>query len=354
MSIKILDAVRYYNANPDAKSKPDCVIRALSMAYDMDYKDVKKELREIMKGMNLDVWNIRLVFEVFIKDHGVKDTVKIKEDITVGEFMESHPTGTYIIRCQDRPITRGSKSGHLVAMVDGDIYDSWDCTRYYLDYYYLVDGDTSVISAIDTNKLYELIKEEIEEYGNKLIKKAGISEYKFEETSKYLKEQSIIVYYNFKVTEYLPRTVDNPRSFKFVYNFNPRYSNDKTLQIIENVTKNYLNKYIGRFKHDWKEGLEADALTGDYPDLYRNRDWDAELIHKLPQWARNSVISMQYNPEGKRYGTYMYDVEIKALRGDPRATDADDTVVFYADDINDLRDQLDTYKKTFHRFGYDY
>ena len=49
---------------------------------------------------------------------------------TVKDFCEEHPKGKYLLKLDD------FIAGHVVTVVDGDYYDSWDSGDEVVDYYY--------------------------------------------------------------------------------------------------------------------------------------------------------------------------------------------------------------------------
>jgi hypothetical protein len=55
-----------------------------------------------------------------------KTRLKKDERITVNEFCIANPVGTYVLKMR----------GHLVAVVDGLFYDSWDCGNKKITEYY--------------------------------------------------------------------------------------------------------------------------------------------------------------------------------------------------------------------------
>lgn len=49
---------------------------------------------------------------------------------TVSDFAADHPKGRYLIR------TDGLTSGHVVTVIDGDYYDTWDSGGEVVEYFY--------------------------------------------------------------------------------------------------------------------------------------------------------------------------------------------------------------------------
>ena len=110
---------KYYNPNPRGASRAgDCVIRALSKAtgetWEVVYIDVA------MAGFRLgdmpssnSVWGEYLVqkgFEVYHLPNFCPQCY------TVYEFCKDHPYGMFVL----------GTGTHVVTVVDGDYYDSWD------------------------------------------------------------------------------------------------------------------------------------------------------------------------------------------------------------------------------------
>jgi hypothetical protein len=46
--------------------------------------------------------------------------------VSVSQFAEEHPTGRYVLACQN----------HVVSVIDGDYYDSWDSGDEIVIYYF--------------------------------------------------------------------------------------------------------------------------------------------------------------------------------------------------------------------------
>lgn len=107
----------HYNPNPCNCNVGDCTIRALTKALNKDWESVYAMLcaygymRHDMPSAN-HVWGECLRqngFERYI----VEDYGKI---YTVKDFCRDNPNGTFVLAIQ----------GHVVTVVDGDHYDTWD------------------------------------------------------------------------------------------------------------------------------------------------------------------------------------------------------------------------------------
>lgn len=109
---------KFYNPNPDKKLVGDCVIRAISKLMGTDWESVYLMLA--MQGYRLHdmpsanhVWGRFLIEKGFTKGI-IPDTCP--ECCTVKQFCTEHPEGAYLL----------ATGSHVVTVVDGDYFDSWD------------------------------------------------------------------------------------------------------------------------------------------------------------------------------------------------------------------------------------
>ena len=105
---------KYYNANVLGNSVNDCVVRAISIAENKSWDETYEELSDIaqMEGILLD----DVDFVENYLDKRYKRACHYSK--TVGEFVEEHKRGTYLITMQ----------GHITVVVEGIVYDTFDCT----------------------------------------------------------------------------------------------------------------------------------------------------------------------------------------------------------------------------------
>ena len=109
---------RRYNANPDHKQVGDCVIRAVSAALGQDWETTYAEIA--LEGYQLcDMPSANHVWGAYLRRRGFTRNIisdECPDCYSVADFCRDHPQGTYIISLQ----------GHVVAVIDGDYYDTWD------------------------------------------------------------------------------------------------------------------------------------------------------------------------------------------------------------------------------------
>lgn len=122
-------AYKFYNPNPTYKepkpgkkpkkwNKIDCTTRALCAITGKSWKDVfYAQVKTALE--NFDMPDSNPVFEKTLDYYsGTRHSYpRGQKRETVKIFAANHPTGKYILNL----------AGHVVAVIDGDYYDVWDC-----------------------------------------------------------------------------------------------------------------------------------------------------------------------------------------------------------------------------------
>ena len=114
---------KYFNAHPKGLLVGDCVKRAITMAAEMDYMDVQRELNRYKRitgarAFNTDYNPHKYVENVLQAKKLSFPAVKGQSRMNGRKFCESYPQGRYIL----------NMAGHWSCCVDGVIYDTWDCS----------------------------------------------------------------------------------------------------------------------------------------------------------------------------------------------------------------------------------
>ena len=108
----------YYNPNPLKLSVGDCTIRAISKVTGMDWKRTYLEL--LVQGYSMyDMPSANRVWGELLKRFGF--TQKLLSDTcpdcyTVKDFCNDFPIGIFVL----------GTGAHVIAVIDGNYYDSWD------------------------------------------------------------------------------------------------------------------------------------------------------------------------------------------------------------------------------------
>lgn len=119
------------NLNPYSLDTGDCVIRALTLALNYNWFMVHDELCFLSRKM-ADMPSSNRVWKTYLINKGYKEEFAqntCPDCLTVERFAKSHPKGRYILstaeyaKARDNLIVTGT---HVVAVIDGDWYDTWD------------------------------------------------------------------------------------------------------------------------------------------------------------------------------------------------------------------------------------
>ena len=106
----------YLNVNPDLIDIGDCVVRAISLASGLDYDVVEDKL--YYTAQLLDCPERCVCCYSFLLDNVLNYAPVECEGLLVGEFADIYNRGTYLVRMD----------GHITCVIDGEIFDTWDCS----------------------------------------------------------------------------------------------------------------------------------------------------------------------------------------------------------------------------------
>lgn len=108
----------YKNPNPKNKVVGDCVVRAISIALDKEWKDTYTAL--CLQGLLLcDMPSSNKVWKTYLQNNGFSIGIipnTCPKCYTVAEFASDNTRGTYIL----------GTGTHTIVVKDGDYYDTWD------------------------------------------------------------------------------------------------------------------------------------------------------------------------------------------------------------------------------------
>lgn len=109
---------KYYNPNPLGKKIGDCVIRAISIVLEKKWEEVYMDIA--MMGLKMcDMPSSNSVWGAYLHENGFKRKIidnTCPNCYTIKDFCYEHPKGVYLLATGE----------HVVAVINGDYYDSWD------------------------------------------------------------------------------------------------------------------------------------------------------------------------------------------------------------------------------------
>ncbi|MGI6771680.1 MAG: hypothetical protein ACOX5Y_04655 [Acholeplasmataceae bacterium] len=108
-----------FNNHPKGLNTSDCVVRAISKAFDNDYLETRRELNRLKRELGFQSYKDTKFLYKHLEDYEriILKAVRGEPRIKGYDFTEMYPKGTYILKM----------AGHISVMIDGVIYDTWDC-----------------------------------------------------------------------------------------------------------------------------------------------------------------------------------------------------------------------------------
>ena len=163
-----------YNANNRGNNTDDCVVRGISMAFDISYNDAHKRLIKKQADMHRS-YKFLSVFGRVIQELGGSPFKMPDDEVTVSDFIDAYGQNTTLLLSVSKKPK--SPSTHLTCSVDGNLYDSWDCLNWYVEYCWVVEGVVREFTDIQS-KMVDLSREGykmINEYAQLFINKYNLS-----------------------------------------------------------------------------------------------------------------------------------------------------------------------------------
>jgi len=121
-------AWKNYNPNPKGHNVGDCVIRALTLALNVNWQDAYIKL--CLMGLEIcDMPSANHVWGVLLQKNGYKKHIlpsECPDCYSVRNFAEEHPEGEYVL----------ATGSHVVFCRGGSYYDSWDSGDETVIYYF--------------------------------------------------------------------------------------------------------------------------------------------------------------------------------------------------------------------------
>lgn len=108
-------AWKKYNPNPYGQDTGDCVPRALTVVLDCSWDEAYTKLM-IYGFMQKKMPSANTIYDSLLRDLGFDRFIACAGCYTVKEFSDQYNQGIYLLGTGD----------HVVGVVSGNYYDSWD------------------------------------------------------------------------------------------------------------------------------------------------------------------------------------------------------------------------------------
>ena len=116
-----MSTYRYFNPNPVGNRTRDCIIRAISAALDISWDEAFDLVAERAKQMG-QTMDENAVYGSILRQCGFYRAIVpnyCPDCYTAADFARDHPHGVYVL----------GFTGHVAALIDGQIWDSWDSSN---------------------------------------------------------------------------------------------------------------------------------------------------------------------------------------------------------------------------------
>ena len=123
-----MSTYRYYNPNPTGIATHDCVIRAISAVLDISWDDAFDLIADRAKAMG-QTMDDNAVYGSLLRQRGFVRAIipnSCPDCYTAEDFALEHPHGVYVL----------GFDGHVAAIIEGEIWDSWNSSRLVPTYYW--------------------------------------------------------------------------------------------------------------------------------------------------------------------------------------------------------------------------
>lgn len=117
-----------YNPNPAGRRVGDCAVRAISKALDIDWESAYDLIANAGYAMG-DMPSSDSVWGAVLRRNGFYRKAipnKCPDCYTAEDFCIDHPQGVYVL----------GFGGHVAAVEDGVLYDSWDSSNEIPQFYW--------------------------------------------------------------------------------------------------------------------------------------------------------------------------------------------------------------------------
>lgn len=113
-----MSVFEYKNPHPKGLYTTDCVVRAVSLAFDKDYLEARRELNRSKKELGFGSYKETKFIYKYLEnfDRIVLKVPKGVQRVKVDDFAENFKEGTYIVKL----------AKHIVCVKDGKLLDTWD------------------------------------------------------------------------------------------------------------------------------------------------------------------------------------------------------------------------------------
>lgn len=360
-----------YNANTRGTSTGDCTARSISLAFNIDYSKVRKMMNASAKKLRYRSYNYDGNVNTVIADLGGGYRKRPDKKISVNEFADTNPQGTYLVGCSKLTEDRAT---HLVCIIDGVVYDSWDSRVYFVDEYWVIENGTKGSDITDVGYyLREWVNSKTaSEYVEYIVNVFNDIIDKNRRLKKVVDKYNVDIKFTLEVTKIslvnytfnyggeicvrIPAyNIKKTYSHKFSIVFNPTMSPDNVQPYFEEHFYGKLYPQVQQVIHKVEDICEGYSLTKDVDVSDRDlwiHSYEKKNFFSLPYWAQRLAT---YFTAGAPFQEKYSDSVRLDIKTPPFDTHYGETTeyaykanerTFEAYSMAELKEGLDYYKKT--------
>ena len=350
----VLSGWKKYNANSNNNNVGDCVKRALSYAYGVDYDEISRRLNRLKRDIGSNAYNNRRVFSLFLKQNGATPIPNTNyKDMTEGQFADANPSGTYVLLTG--PANK-DYSTHLVCVMGGDVIDSWNSLDYKIHEAWKISSTELESYSVSWDDIQDELEDFIDKYIEDANKKCEGWYNIWSGDSYRVNDTTLRMKFYIRTS---PNTPDESNYYanqtymkSIVAKLNPLMDAEKNLASLKPKLKSKVYEWLYPYMKDMRDTKAIQNIETNpryAKDTYSKKD-----LLKLPEWCRKYVTYFwvpQYPGSSGYYNNY--EVKLEALPGDPRGEEYP-KLTLGAETLTELKEMLEMYKENFARPGYDY
>lgn len=110
----------YYNANPLGRNVDDCAVRAISLATEKTWDETYIELAEYSRKQGITLSETSFINKYLSERY--QRFCPPPQTETVRDFLNLNLSGRWLV----------TMSGHITCVIDGILYDTFDCSDRYI------------------------------------------------------------------------------------------------------------------------------------------------------------------------------------------------------------------------------
>ena len=253
--------------------------------------------------------------------------------------------------------TYTSHNNHILCVIDGKIYDSWNSLDEYVSYYYTIPENINRKFTDITDHFDDLISlaiQYLQKYGDRYLTNHQLDDANLEIELDNIDGYRFFISVSFRLER---EDIQAAESFNVAYIFTPTTSFEAAKDKVISVSKVRIYDGLHSIAQKISSTSEGIKLYKDSGYLIEDiksvrsmmlTDQEKRFYKSLPGWIKPFVTSLSISYPGQ--DCYSYQLSIRRIKGDPNQH----SVEFHSYTSKELLKEIELYKSNFMRIDYDY